>query len=304
MKKLLVAAIVAAAFCGAPALAADLPVKAPAYKAPPPAALFSWTGWYGGLNAGWIDATGRVNTNATSLTFPSDPETTTSMAAAATSQLNNHPGGFLGGIQFGYNAQLSPTFVAGWETDIQGSSLRGNASTSNVLPTNTTSGPLTGLWTSNITASRGLDYLGTLRARIGVTTTPTFLLYATGGLAYGGVNSNTSMNLAFNGSGVPVQFTSGAFSGVRAGWTAGAGGEWVIAPNWTAKLEYLYYDLGSATYATGGYAIQTGPTSLPGSGLASIATSTTTHFTGNIVRVGLNYKFGDWGKAPVVSAKY
>ena len=73
----------------------------------------------------------------------------------------------------------------------------------------------------------------------------------------------------------------------------------MFSPNWTAKLEYLYYDLGSTTYATGGYAVDVGPTRFLGSGIASVATSTTTKWTGNIVRVGVNYKFG----GPLV-AKY
>ena len=66
----------------------------------------------------------------------------------------------------------------------------------------------------------------------------------------------------------------------------------MFAPNWTAKLEYLYYDLGSVSYATGGYAVDVGPTGFPGFGTESLATRTTTRFEGNIARVGLNYTFG------------
>ena len=46
-----------------------------------------------------------------------------------------------------------------------------------------------------------------------------------------------------------------------------------------------------ATYGTGGYSINVGPTSLPGGGFATIVTNTTVHFKGDIVRVGLNYQF-------------
>ena len=74
----------------------------------------------------------------------------------------------------------------------------------------------------------------------------------------------------------------------------GAGGEWMLSSNWSAKLEYLYYDLGSVTYATGGLASDIGTVLLPGSstGVAAVATSSQVRFKDNIVRVGLNYHFG------------
>jgi outer membrane immunogenic protein len=77
----------------------------------------------------------------------------------------------------------------------------------------------------------------------------------------------------------------------------GAGGEWMLSSNWSAKLEYLYYDLGSATYATGGLANDVGPTSLPGFGTDAVATSSKVRFNDNVVRVGVNYHFG----SPAVS---
>ena len=139
-----------------------------------------------------------------------------------------------------------------------------------------------------------------------MTPRPDLLLYSTGGLAFGGVHSDTQVNFNNNSTSffqgqfdVPSGATSGSLSRTRVGWTVGGGGEWMFAPNWSAKLEYLYYDLGSANYATGGYAVDLSPTSFAGLGIASVATSTTTRFNGNIARVGLNYKFG----GPVV-AKY
>jgi outer membrane immunogenic protein len=79
-------------------------------------------------------------------------------------------------------------------------------------------------------------------------------------------------------------------SQTRVGYAVGAGGEWLLSSNWSAKLEYLYYDLGSATYATGRIANDT--TGLPLDGVAAVATSTKVHFNDNIVRVGVNYHFG------------
>jgi outer membrane immunogenic protein len=290
MKKL--ATVIAnIALIGKPALAADIAVKAPP---PPPAPVYSWTGWYVGLNAGWVDANGDVNTNAAILASPSPPDNATAVASAATNQLNNRSSGFLGGGQFGYNYQFTSVLVAGFEADIQGSSLRGSASTSKSVPAALVI-PVPGTWNTNTTVSHRLDYLGTVRARIGLAAAPTLLLYGTGGLAYGKVDLNTSMVINPVGAvlheDAPPGFASGSFSGIRAGWTAGGGLEWMFLPNWSAKLEYLHYDLGSATYATGGYSFDTTPTRLVGTGFLTIATSATEHFSGDIVRVGLNYQF-------------
>ena len=106
---------------------------------------------------------------------------------------------------------------------------------------------------------------------MGVLIVPSFLPYATGGVAHGGAS--------------------------RVGYAVGAGGEWMLSSNWSAKLEYLYYDLGSATYATGGLAIDAGSSLQGGVGTDAVATSTTVRFNDNIVRVGVNYHFG----SPAVS---
>jgi outer membrane immunogenic protein len=289
----------------AAASAADLPPRpaaAPVYTKAPPAPAFSRGGFYVGGNAGFIDSTGRTVTNATDLSSTDTPATTAGLAAAATNQLNNGGSGFLGGAQFGYNYVLTPSFIVGLETDIQGSSLRRNSNASNAALTDLLFGGDSVLsnaanWVTGTSVSNRLDYLGTLRARLGVTTTPNVLWYGTGGLAYGGVRSSTSMSIAANNldgtpvDGVPPGSTTGSFSGTRTGWTAGAGVEWMFLPGWTTKLEYLHYDLGSVTYTTGGYSTSLNGTGLPGDGIAAIATSTTAQFKGDIVRVGVNYMF-------------
>jgi outer membrane immunogenic protein len=273
------------------AFAADMPVKA--MKAPPPVYL-GWTGWYVGVNAGYIDSVGRTNTDATIVTT-STAANAVDMVTAATNQFNNGPNGFLGGAQAGYNYQFSPSFVAGVEADIQGTSLSRDFSA-----TVAAGQPFSPSWVTTTNVSNRLDYLGTLRGRVGVTPTPNLLIYSTGGLAYGGVRSSTQIAFNNTGVGVPPGTSSGSLSDTRFGWTAGGGFEWMFSPNWTAKLEYLYYDLGSASYATGGFAADVGPTNFPGFGIDSIATRTTTRFEGNIVRVGVNYKFGSGS----VIAKY
>jgi outer membrane immunogenic protein len=114
-----------------------------------------------------------------------------------------------------------------------------------------------------------LDWFGTARGRIGYLPAERILLYATGGLAYGNF-SGSSWTLPMN-----------------MGWTVGAGAEAALGNNWSFKVEYLYMDLGNV----GGSSATVAPTSYVFN----------TKFTDNIVRVGLNYKFG--GPAAVV-AKY
>ena len=107
-----------------------------------------------------------------------------------------------------------------------------------------------------------------MRGRVGYLFTPTLLIYGTAGFAYGGVD-------AFG------------FSNTRTGWTAGGGLEWLFAPHWSAKVEYLYVDLAS-NGTTGAFGWTLG-----------------NHFHPqlNVVRVGVNYHFNFAPPAPVV-AKY
>jgi outer membrane immunogenic protein len=142
-----------------------------------------------------------------------------------------------------------------------------------------------------------------VRGRIGLAVAPNFLLYGTGGLAYGGVSSSTGISEAFAGPatrGATGTFPAlGSFSQTRAGWTVGAGGEWRFTGNWSAKFEYLHYDLGSATYGTtvSNFGVAPGPV---GNLFYTLGQTSSVSFRGDIVRVGLNYKFD---AAPVV-AKY
>jgi outer membrane immunogenic protein len=284
MKRILGGMVAAVALSGS-ALAADLPsrtyTKAPAAAAP----AYNWSGWYGGLNAGWVGGSGSVNNDASIVSTSSAPENAEAMAAGATNTADKSSG-FIGGGQFGYNYQFSHLFVAGFEADIQ------------VTPLLDNNGDMASVVT-NSTTTRDLSYLGTLRARVGILAVPSFLLYATGGLAYGGVKSDTTIAQSVTNTvnPPPSTLTSGSFSGTRVGYVVGGGGEWMLSSNWSAKLEYLHYDLGSATYATGGLANDVGPTSLRGFDTAAVATSSKVRFNDNIVRVGVNYHFG----SPAVS---
>jgi outer membrane immunogenic protein len=201
------------------------------------------------------------------------------------------PLGFIGGGQIGYNWQVSSAWLVGLETDIQGVSGQGSGTLTNSV------GPFAffgapEVVTTSIASTSKLDYLGTVRGRLGYLT-PTFLLYGTGGLAYGGVKASTAITQSnnacvFSPAGCLQSSTSaaGAFSQMRAGWTAGAGLEWMFVQKWSAKVEYLHYDLGSVTFSNG--ALRTSGAAVA-IGLAVVGSTSSAKFSGDIVRAGVNY---------------
>jgi outer membrane immunogenic protein len=248
------------------AFAADLAprpyTKAPVYVDPG----YNWTGFYVGGNIGY--SWGRSSDTST-LTNAAG---TVLLTTADKSNLN----GVVGGGQIGYNWQMQ-SWVWGLEADIQGTGEQG----SRAFGFTPLAGPGIGNFAPAVlipfVLSQKIDWFGTVRGRAGVLVSPKVLLYVTGGLAYGQVNSSETI-----GTAVPSAFSN---SITNVGWTVGAGIEGAIGGNWTAKLEYLYVDLGTVSSAY----------TLPSTNVISYSS----RVTDNVLRVGLNYKFG----GPVV-AKY
>ena len=241
------------------AFAADLPTKkAPPVIPPPP--LFSWTGFYFGANVGygWGNASDSEVPGPTPATFGANPFS-----------VGIDPTGALGGVQAGYNWQTGG-FVIGAETDLD---LAGISHTGQLNGLPNSAGVINPAWLA--TASEDVQAFGTLRLRAGVAIDRA-LIYATGGLAYGDVKYSSY-----------TQYTAasafeyaGSDSTWKAGWTLGAGLEYAVTNNWTVKGEYLYYDLGNKSYAAPPLAAN--PPYFVGQSFST---------TGNIVRVGVNYKF-------------
>ena len=219
--------------------------------------------------------------------------------AVATLATGNHslsPNGFIGGGQIGYNYQFANSWVVGLEADFDGIAGAHRVEFLWSDGIRAGGGGADRSDSSIITWRKSVDYLGTVRGRIGYLVTPTLLIYGTGGLAYGGVNANTGVVEAVSGSGdTPAPFGSfGSVANTRIGWTAGGGAEWMFLPNWSAKVEYLYYDLGSVTYRSALPQFEAiGTVTWKSSAHAALRT----RFNGNVVRVGLNYHFS-WGAAP------
>lgn len=226
------------------ASAADMPVKAhPMVVAP-----YNWTGFYVGVNGGygWSSDPGQITyTNSIAQIF------------TTTGTTYNDKGAF-GGGQIGYNWQ-SGQLVYGLEADIQAASIKSDIS-----------GGVTGFG-DLYAGTRKLNYFGTVRGRIGYAFDRT-LLYATGGFAYGRVQTDVARTNA-----LPGWVTS---STDNAGYVVGAGAEYAFAPAWSVKAEYQYLDFGSRSLS-GIY---------QGTALTLQSNDLAQHY--HTVRLGLNYRFG------------
>jgi outer membrane immunogenic protein len=281
MKKL-VTAVAVAGLIGTPAFAADMYVKAP-----PPAPVSSWTGWYVGANAGglWENNPGVQSNFAQTACvgiIPSACADVSAVGNSSLSALNTKGSGFIGGGQLGYNWQWTPNWVVGIETDFQGVGVSGSGSGSGTA-NNAAGVPYIGQGF----VTEKTDWFGTLRGRLGWTLMPSLLVYGTGGLAYGHVETSASFSGSFPTNPTPVSgSTSLSQSSDRTGYTVGGGFEWMFAPRWSAKAEYLYYDLGTVTLN------QTLTVALAsGGGFIGTAVQSTTRYNGNIARAGINYHF-------------
>jgi outer membrane immunogenic protein len=213
------------------AQAADVPARSnpPSFYKAPSALPFSWTGFYAGINGGYV--WGRSSW--------SDP------AVGANSGSFNTSGGLVGG-QFGYNWQTGAV-VLGIETDADWMSVKGsNAGLGGVCVAD-----------GGGQCQTQQSWVGTTRARVGYAF-DRWLPYVTGGVAYGNIQAAQPF---------------GTTTKTNVGWTAGGGLEYGIDRNWSARLEYLHIDLGTATFM----------------GAASGTSTLAVTVTNDLMRAGINY---------------
>jgi len=252
MKQLLVAAAGLLTLGISSASAADLAARAPAPALTVAAPAITWEGFYLGAQGGG----GWGTSKETYLGAPNDP-------AFIGTQNYTTGGGFVGGV-IGYNWQAGPV-VFGLEGDYHWSDITGRSAVINV-------GPPSALDTY-YTALRSF---GDIKGRLGYADGPA-LWFVSGGAAVGDLQHR------YQNYNAP----SFGASETRWGWTAGAGVEYMFTPNWSAKAEYNYIDLGKAA-------------SIQYSADPTDRSEWKDSF--HIVKVGLNYHF-NWG-GPVVAAKY
>ena len=271
----------------AAASAADLPRRVP----PPvftPVPVFTWTGFYVGVNAGYgFDANSR---NTTNYALPGG-SLINSPGTAGVVSVNNRSNndGFSGGAQIGYNYQFTPGsgVVIGFEADAQyvDFARRANATQNYAFggaPGIAFAAPRAFVATSG----NGLDYFGTARGRLGYAFDRT-LVYGTGGFAYGSGSADRSF---------------GGYAGndsFRTGWAVGGGIEYALPTDSflnffrssavTLKVEGLYVNLDRNTRNQGAFVINAAnnfPVVYSGIGRRSDEFA--------VVRAGLNYKFGSY----------
>ena len=260
MKTLFGGMVGAALVCAGSASAADLAV--PAYKAPVAPPAFNWTGWYigGNIGGGWGQNTGSSATIA-----GLDLNT----LGLGTSSLNSSPNGIIGGGQIGYDWQVNPNWVLGLVADFQGASIQGSGTAS----TPAFAG-VPGFGFSE-TATENLQFLGTVRGRLGWTA-GNWMVYGSGGVAYGSVNSTENASVSVRST--TVDSLSASNSETRFGWAGGAGVNYAMTRNWIIGMDYLHYDLGN--------------TSVTGSdSLFQLPFTVDQKVSGDIVRGVINYKF-------------
>jgi outer membrane immunogenic protein len=193
------------------AFAADLPTKAPVYKAP--VAVTTWTGFYVGVQAGYGWENDPTYNYIPSLAM--DPSVSFGMR------------GFVGGGTAGYNSQIG-ALVLGVEGDISYSDVNGSVLTVNTAP----------CFEQGCTAR--LSWFSTGRLRAGYAFGD-WLPYITGGGAVGEIKGSADI-------GACNPATTCAFDETRWGWTAGGGLEYQFYRNWSAKVEYLYMNFGSPSF--------------------------------------------------------
>ena len=253
------AAGIAVSAVAVPALAADMPTKAPAPIAAP---AYNWTGFYVGAHAGyrWADA------DFTAAAYSFNPGTGT-VNIPARSEGYNLNGGIVG-LQVGYNYQFAPNWLIGIEGDWSWGRESANQSAT-----------ITGIDASSdaFTLRRNseveLTWQATIRGRVGFVNGP-WMIYGTGGVAFARVEWTDSTTLNTT---PPPTVTAANWSNDKTltGWVAGAGFEYMFNPNWIARVEYLYESFGDFTVPHG-FGPQYGTLDL-------------SHI--QKVRVGINYKF-------------
>jgi outer membrane immunogenic protein len=228
------------------ASAADLPVKGPAYVKAPVALAYNWTGMYVGALAayGWADAQHCQIGAAPQPCAPTFP-------------ITNMTGG-QGGVTLGYNWQVT-NWVWGIEGDWSWGKLSGSSVTTPAFGCGGAAGPL---------CENSINSIGTIRGRVGFAA-DRFLPYVTAGAAFSRLTANIAGGTAL----------SSGDSTTKTNFVWGFGVEGVIAPQWTAKLEYLNVS------APGDFVYD----SRPSCGAATRCFVSVKSI--NLIRLGLNFKF-------------
>ncbi|MCE0721880.1 MULTISPECIES: outer membrane protein [Legionella] len=254
----------------------------------------NWTGFYLGANAGyWSSQANKVaTTGSTSYinqTFPLGASNIASaLAQVATNNFSLHSNGFLGGGQVGYNHQQSTKVLLGLDISfdclIDPDHIYALQKVANLADFDE-------YYVGSLAVKQKINYLGSVSARLGYLYHPTFLIYGTGGFAYGNIELNTAWtaNESLGPTVFPAIAIQNNLSKTLPGWTAGAGVEWLFKPNWSAKIDYTYYRLNNLSAPA--VLAQHNSAETPAVLWGSVAVNTALTTSIGSVRVGINYHF-------------
>jgi outer membrane immunogenic protein len=267
---------------------ADMPLKAPV-------ATHDWSGCYAGLNGGYGWTNGSSNYQDTNTigdpinflpSFVNIFGGTIPLAYVPTPSATSGSGGLVGGTG-GCNFQIRQ-WVLGFEADMDWAHISGSDSksaNSGTVQFEEGPGTFSGVRTlGTATESTTLRWLSTIRARGGLAISNRLLLFATGGLAVGGINTQGSVSVFSGAFGSLSNVWSGSTTVARVGGVVGGGLEWAVSSPLSLKAEYLFYTFGNVSHPLS-CSVGCFPDAFPALG------STSSSVYGSIVRVGVNYKF-------------
>jgi len=276
MKKSLMTVAAVGIWAAGPALAADMPVKAPA------PAVFSWTGCYVGANGGWMWGREEVSTSLSNGFLAANNIFGGEARGSLDRNFDIDADGGTAGVTFGCNLQTG-AWVWGYESDWNWSGIKETVSVR--FPITDVPGSVLDASSSVHTVSKELQWFSTYRLRTGVAFDRWFA-YVTGGAVLAGVKGTTDIrydnDAFFLSNGVFI----GSRRDIRWGWTVGGGFEYAFAGPWSFKAEYLYIDLRDFNYDAPCVTSALCPVG------TNFSVATNIEFREHVVRAGLNYRLG------------
>jgi len=261
MKKFLLGSVALAAMIAGPAMAADMPLKAP-----PPVVVYSWTGCYVGGHVG--GKVGHTDLHYGANRLVPAPGV---VVPAGTAMDSPWMSGALAGAQVGCQYQFAGGWLIGVEGDGSWTQADGQSRESIFFPQ----------FREQVTE----HWMATARAKLGYAWDK-WLVYVTGGGAWAGVELKNFTTVFVPAGNLGGPTAAAIQQNTLSGWTVGFGAEYALGYGWSIKGEYLYMDFQESTYF-----FPTHPVA---------GAEFRTHLRQSVARFGMNYKF-DWGYGPVVA---
>jgi len=287
MQRCCLATVAVTTLLAGSAVAADMP---PAYKSPPPVAVYGWTGCYVGGHIGGGLARKDWEVDPSDTLRPGySPSVIGALGGPA--DLGSHIGtGLLGGIQIGCDYQLA-NMIFGVQADYTWTNLKGHHTNAIDFPNNLDPTlPVSKTFTAHTT----IDRFGTITGRLGYSSDRA-IFYLKGGAAW----IHESFDIAATLVGFfPGSFVIGSLTGeagrTRWGWTVGAGLEYALGRNVSALVEYNYLDFGTSSVTFNCSAVDI-PLNAAACGLSLAGISSTVPVVVqqqvHAIKFGLNYRF-------------